>query len=256
MNGSSFVTFVSVLWKIMETVKLVALTLILSTRIWYVNRSYKKCRLYISMIFLSSLHVRQPIGFFCESGTPTQLWGCLAFQLTESSTYVQPVMYELCIKYTTRINPYCFICWSLYVHINFHILPITSYRFYINNGYHDYVLLILSRFLKGNKQRQQTYGLLGVRYLQLGTRTRGTASVTSMPVARHQSGLSPHGSVPMIAIWPKNITFPALGPMSYPYRRMQPSLLELKWCFMTGNPKSDFFRMFQDVFIISGGLWP
>lgn len=73
MNGSSFVTFVSVLWKIMETVKLVALTLILSTRIWYANRSYKKCRLYISMIFLSSLHVRQPIGFFCESGTPTQL---------------------------------------------------------------------------------------------------------------------------------------------------------------------------------------
>lgn len=156
-----------------------------------------------------------------------------------------------CMSYASNTHTYCFICWSLYAY-QFHSISI-CYQLHRT----DFTSIMLSwlctpncvkdRDFKGNKQKQQTNERLGVTSQKAGNPNRASQYYLDA-VARHQSGLSPHGSVPMIAIWPKNITFPVLGPMSYPYRRMQRSLLELKWCFMTGNPKSDFFKFFQDVF--------
>lgn len=89
--------------------------------------------IFLWFFYLYSLHVRHsPLVSVVNQELQQQLWGCLAFQLTESSTYVQPVMYELCIKYTyVLFHMLISICIS--ISFNFHMLPITSYRFYINN---------------------------------------------------------------------------------------------------------------------------
>ncbi len=119
-------------------------------------------------------------------------------KLTESNLYVQPVMYEIYIKYT-----FCIICWSLDTYQFEYVTNcIVQYRFYINND----IMIYAPNFIYYYQRCKKTHA----------------------PNARHQSGLSPRGIVPTIAIWAvRNITFPVLGPMSYPCRRMQPSILEV-----------------------------
>lgn len=149
MNATSFV---SVLWKIMETVKLVALTQILSTRIWYVNRSYKKCRLYISMSLWFSIY----IAFMSDSPLVSVVKQGLEHNCEDVwhfSWQNQAQMCNLsCMSYASNTHTYCFICWSPY-----------AYQFpYITNYIHrtDLTSIMLSwlctpnfvkdRFLKGN----------------------------------------------------------------------------------------------------------